>query len=121
MIAREPVAEVLDGTRSSDPDGDVLTYSWLQIGGPSVILAGPDTAVPTFTPPEGGVYRFELIVADGFGGSARDTATIVVEAQGTSGEPVAIPVLAWSLVLLVVVLALLVVLFWRRRRRRDET
>ena len=111
----------LDGTRSSDPDGDRLTHSWLQIEGPSVILAGPNTPGPTFTPKQGGVYGFELTVADGFGGSARDTVTIVVEAQGTAGEPVAIPVLAWSVVIMALILALLAVTFWRRRRGRDET
>ena len=42
----------LDGSGSSDPDGDTLTYSWAQTGGsPSVALTGSTTVAPTFTAP----------------------------------------------------------------------
>ena len=34
----------LDGSKSKDPDNDPITYSWKQIGGPSVTLNGTDTA-----------------------------------------------------------------------------
>ena len=34
----------LDGSASSDPDGDDLTFAW-RMSGPSGDLAGPDTAV----------------------------------------------------------------------------
>ena len=42
----------LDGSGSSDPDGDTLSYSWTQIGEPSVTLSNSDTASPTFTAPD---------------------------------------------------------------------
>ena len=35
---------VLDGTQSSDPDEDSLTYHWEQVGGPSVDLSNSDNA-----------------------------------------------------------------------------
>ena len=41
----------LDGTASKDPDGDPITYSWVQSGGPNVKLSGADTAISTFTAP----------------------------------------------------------------------
>jgi hypothetical protein len=44
-----PVA--LDGTGSDDPDGDPLTYEWIQASGPAVTLTGADTATASFTAP----------------------------------------------------------------------
>ena len=38
---------VLDGTQSSDPDDDSLSYRWEQIGGPSVGLSNSDEAEKT--------------------------------------------------------------------------
>ena len=43
----------LDGTGSTDPDSDPLTYSWVQTAGPAVTLTGANTAQPTFTAPPG--------------------------------------------------------------------
>ncbi|HEU5152823.1 MAG TPA: PKD domain-containing protein, partial [Iamia sp.] len=69
----------LDGTDSSDPDDDTLTYAWAQTAGPSVTLTGATTATPSFTAPEGpATLTFELTVDDGNGGSDTDTVTITV-------------------------------------------
>jgi PKD domain len=77
----ENAVVALDGTGSSDPDGNTLTYSWSQTGGPAVVdLSGSDTASPTFKLPE--VDRFEddvvmqLTVDDGYGGTSTDEVTI---------------------------------------------
>ncbi len=58
----------LDGSESSDPDGDALTYVWTQTGGPSITLTSPNTATPTLT--VGSVnnattFTFQLVVNDG--------------------------------------------------------
>ncbi len=68
----------LDGTGSSDPDGDALTYAWTQTGGPDVVLLGANTPAPAFTPLTSGVYAFRLTVDDGDGGTSEDTATVTV-------------------------------------------
>jgi MYXO-CTERM domain-containing protein len=73
----------LDGTGSSDPDGDSLTYSWRQTAGPqSGINVGQ--AQPTFTAPTEDlpvVLSFELVVSDGFAQSTPDTVEVTVEPQ----------------------------------------
>ena len=41
----------LDGSGSSDPDGDPLSYAWTQVSGPTVALSDATAAQPTFTAP----------------------------------------------------------------------
>ncbi|HMJ79117.1 MAG TPA: PKD domain-containing protein [Iamia sp.] len=69
----------LDGTGSSDPDSDAITYQWNQTFGPTVTLANPNTATPTFVAPEGpSELRFRLIVRDPFGRFRTDFVSIFV-------------------------------------------
>lgn len=59
-----------DGSASSDPDGDDLTYQWTLIDAPSGSVAeivGADTVHPTFTPDVSGEYKVDLIVTDPMG------------------------------------------------------
>ena len=70
----------LNGSGSSDPDGDPLTYEWSQVDGPAwVVLAGASTAQARFEAPQAGLYRFRLIVHDGQVASAPDLRTVTVE------------------------------------------
>jgi hypothetical protein len=58
----------LDGLKSTDPEGQPLTFAWSQVSGPAVILSNPAVEQPTFTAPSvgpsGTSLAFELTVTD---------------------------------------------------------
>jgi len=69
----------LDGTASSDPDGNPLTYQWTILSKPATsttTLTNPTTATPRFTIDKAGTYTVQLVVNDGHGASASDTVVI---------------------------------------------
>ena len=72
---RIPLLVQFDGSRSSDPDGDVLTYSW-DLNGDGVY--GDSTAIsPSFTYTKPGRVTVRLQVSDGHGGTA--TAAVAIQ------------------------------------------
>ena len=80
----------LDGTASSDADGDVLTYQWSLSSIPTgsvAVLSGPTAVSPTFTADIDGTYIAQLIVNDGTEISAADIVEVV--ASTTNSAPVA--------------------------------
>ena len=66
----------LDGSASYDPDGDPITYQWLQIGGPAVALSAPTAVKTTFTVVSGQSYVFKLTVTDSGGLSSSATTRV---------------------------------------------
>ena len=69
----------LDGSGSSDLDGDALDYGWSQTGGTTVTINNPQTKVATFTAPAyGAELTFHLAVTDSFEQTATDTVNITV-------------------------------------------
>ncbi|HEV8303397.1 MAG TPA: Ig-like domain-containing protein [Gemmatimonadales bacterium] len=93
------VAVTLDGSGSSDPEGQSLSYSWAQVGGPNVTGGTPLAGVrPSINAPSAvTTLAFELRVTDAGGlNSAPDTvfafvlenpaATVWVRGSGNDGN-----------------------------------
>jgi hypothetical protein len=73
----------LDGSRSSDANGDKLQYSWTISSKPAgslAVLTSEKTASPTFVADVAGVYTLALVVNDGKSDSTG--ATVTVTASG---------------------------------------
>ena len=80
----------LNGTGSSDPDGNLLTYSWAfrsLPAGSAATLTNPTTAHPTFVADAAGQFVVQLIVNDGMVNSA--SATVTIGAAVTNQPPTA--------------------------------
>jgi len=72
-------AVTLDGTGSSDPEGEPLTYAWSLVSTPNGSTASLDdatSATPSFVADLDGLYTLSLVVNDGFQNSAPATVTV---------------------------------------------
>ncbi len=86
------VVVTLNGTGSSDVNGDLLTYSWTLTSKPqgsTAVLGAANTARPMFTADLAGSYEATLVVNDGKTNST--TATVAVVATVANSAPVANP------------------------------
>lgn len=92
VIAPIPDGEVgratqLDGTGSSDPDGEPITYEWRANFPPGLgTLINTTSATPSFTPNAAGFFSFELVVRDRGGLTGRDQRTMTVRVPD-AGQP----------------------------------
>jgi hypothetical protein len=80
----------LDGSGSSDPDGDLpLAYRWTQVDGPAVSFT-PDVSITTFTAPaDPAVLTFTLAVTDSLGLPDPTPDEVVVTISTENLPPVA--------------------------------
>jgi hypothetical protein len=73
----------LDGSASSDANGDIINYKWTLLNKPTAstaALTGDTTAKPTFSADKAGIYVIGLVVNDGKLSSAPVTVSITAAA-----------------------------------------
>jgi hypothetical protein len=78
-------ATTLDGSASTDPDGDTLAYGWRIVRRPpgsSAALVDADEPRPSIVPDRAGEYEFELVVADG--SLASDPSYVTISTSNAS-------------------------------------
>lgn len=83
----------LDGSASSDPNSDALSFSWRLLAVPNGSKAALDkatTAKPVFDADVAGIYEVELVVKDK-GGLSSEPAKVEIEVYGPdqNGDPIA--------------------------------
>ena len=79
----------LDGSGSTDIDGDQITYAWALISAPAgsaAALDAPTAPRPTFVVDRPGIYVAQLLVHDGTISSGPDTVTITTENSAPVAE-----------------------------------
>lgn len=78
----------LNGSASSDPDGDTLTFQWTLTSTPegsTASLSGSTTAFPTFMADAEGDFVARLVVNDGTTNSTPATVTVTAVAPALVG------------------------------------
>lgn len=71
---------MLNAGGSSDADGPITNYNWVQIGGNVVSLSNSSTATPSFTASGGGgILAFKLTVTDSDGLTDTDIINVIVK------------------------------------------
>jgi hypothetical protein len=87
VLANAPVT--LDGSASSDPDNQTLTFGWSQVSGTPVMLSNNTAVLPAFTAPAiTGTLIFQLVVTDSAGlSSAPAFVTVTVDAAQITTIP----------------------------------
>jgi hypothetical protein len=81
-------AVTLNGNASNDPDGDALTFEWLQTSGPPVSLNNANTASASFTAPtvqSDTLLQFRLTVRDPAGLSNIATTSVIINTGNSGG------------------------------------
>ncbi len=71
---------VLDGSRSYDPDGSIISYAWVLVSGTGGILATPSAAFTKVSGLMQGTYIYQLSVTDNNNATSSALDTIIVNA-----------------------------------------
>ncbi len=88
LTITNPLDSVTIAAVATDEDGQIVTWLWTKLSGPSGgTIADADTAITQINGLQVGTYRFQITVTDDLGGTATDYMEIVVQ----SAPPVNIP------------------------------
>jgi hypothetical protein len=75
----------LNGGASTDPDGSIVSYAWVQTSGPaSYNIANPSAVSTALTGLVAGTYVFRLTVTDNQGATGSASVNVVVNNPGTT-------------------------------------
>lgn len=80
---------LLDGSGSTDANGDVLYYTWFPTRSPAgsaPALSDPHSVQTNFTADAVGIYDISLVVTDGKAGSVPDTVRVTVAGDPCQGD-----------------------------------
>lgn len=89
QAVRVGVEVLLDGSASSDPNGDALTYEWTIVyapAGSTATIGNANSAMATLTPDVPGTYEVSLLVDDGVGTEISDASTSNATIMATTAE-----------------------------------
>ena len=75
----------MDGSGSTDPDGDIVAHYWTQTRGPSVAFDS-DAIRPDFRATDPAELEFELTVTDNDGLKSRDVCAVTVSPISATGN-----------------------------------
>jgi gliding motility-associated-like protein len=79
---------ILNGS-GTDSDGTIATFAWSLVSGPSVTIAGANTANLSLTNLQAGSYTFRLTVTDNSGDSHSDDVVVSVQPETVNQTPLA--------------------------------
>ena len=84
MITQQQSSVTLDGSQSTDADGEIVAYEWVQVSGPSMAtLTGANNAVVTVSDLTLGTYTFQLTVTDDSLATDNDYVNVYVQQEIT--------------------------------------
>ena len=72
---------ILDGSKSYDPNGSIVSYQWKQLSGPNITLENPNSASASFTVPQVDIsttISFKLTIFDNDGETGSDQVNIMI-------------------------------------------
>jgi len=79
----------LSGAASADADGSIASYTWMQTGGPTVVLSNASVVAPTFQAPAlafASTVTFSLSVVDNRGAASPVTDFVAVMVQAAPNQ-----------------------------------